>query len=678
MPGRLLTRSTSFGGHSRSRSVRLVCVGIVAAAVMASGAGGRTTGGPAAAASFPAPPADYMVSLPCSETSGLAIGSICSQHDAQIPFVSPAQHPDVFELSAEAESSPPGTLLRVEFFNAGCAESPAISVSVQPFTRASASAAPVASGPARAVGTLAPAAPGHWAERALFKMPELGQTTARRYPTRHAQVELSFSGRIAKCQFAGGLSTIVHGYFEVRHATAPPPCAAGTRTTASASATPSPCPVSVSITRLTPSLAGLSYIGRTAGTNTAAAMTNSAAFVRELGTPAEVGSSGHLLDGCVSGCIDFLVTVTNKSGPVEGAAVHASVTPIASPIAGGGGFLCGETVATSEPTSLFCGANGFHDVDDLSTNADGQVLVRYWLPALASEATVSLTARATAPGGCAGGCPITRTNPRTIAVKVEPHLLLTAEAPMPSDVVAQIAGWANPATALEIGGQGPIVAATNAVKSMITEEQGRQQLISDVPALKWTTTLANAVAGMSKAKQQKTLLMLLLMGRLKVQGLGLYDQSDSAQDPKELVTDDFLDLIANSSLENRGQEALLAFLPITVAPLGTSWSDKAGLLWDWGRYAKANQLDHSDWKAQLKVWDLSYCVQTREIAEPATACGTGYGDGARRRDGIQPLIYLSFHLSLDDPNLKRSFTRSFVIPYNASAWMQEQFGNQSR
>ena len=103
-------------------------------------------------------------------------------------------------------------------------------------------------------------------------------------------------------------------------------------------------------------------------------------------------------DGCVSGCVDLEVTVKDSRGPVDGATVAASVTPVRNGIPSypsGEHPDTGHLCLADQITNCGRGANSF--IDGLTTNKYGQLILRYWAPGLIENATVivSVTAKAT-------------------------------------------------------------------------------------------------------------------------------------------------------------------------------------------------------------------------------------------------------------------------------------------
>jgi hypothetical protein len=452
------------------------------------------------------------------------------------------------------------------------------------------------------------------------------------------------------------------------------------------SAAAAPCPLAVTFTVLSPQEAGLSYVGAAAKSNTSDQYSQSAAFFREFATPtsAHLLGGGTRLDGCLSGCIDVLVQVKNSAGqPVDGADLYASVTQMHGTLLDVPGFLCGQEIATaSEQPSPFCGKNGYQDLNGLKTNSSGQALLRYWVPGIIAAHKVVLTVTASAEPGCKNSCRAgSKSPPASISLNVQPHVLVAdAQATLSPSTTRAIADWANPPTVGDIVAGGPGAAFGSLVNDLLTTN-GSVSSIPGLPgAVKWALTVRDTMTSMKASEKFETDSLLLLFVPLGIQGLGLDDDSRSAAPPAKPLNSNLLDLISTSSLENRVQQWLSAVnpLPVTLSSLGVESSHEAGLLWDFGKFARSHFDDGHPWAADLEVDDVSYCDQALEVDDPATACGPGYAHlNNDVPTGVRPYLYLKFTLTaLTAIGHKTGvvFTRAFVVPYNATAWLKAQFG----
>lgn len=482
------------------------------------------------------------------------------------------------------------------------------------------------------------------------------------------------------------------------------------------------CGLTVQLKALSPQRAGLSYIGAAAAAlNAPASPARSPAFVREFEHAVTTGgtdSSGSPYvreDGCLSGCVDVLVRVTNHSGkPVAGARIYASVQPMKGGLARATGFLCGQEIGSYKATTAtVCGPTGFHDVDGLATNAAGETLLRYWLPGITSAQTVDLTAKATAPAGCGSSCGSGgESTPATVTLQVRPQRLLETQGTLTRQDVEAIAAWANPTTLRDLIAHGPTADAQALVENALDQKGAPSTLVQDIPVLKWAEVVRESIASASAATKLQTDLLLMLFRPLGLQGSGLYDSSSSTSPPTKPLSSDLLDLFTSASRLNRvqGWENYLP-LPLTVSAFGIESTtvtvggktmelsqldpDKyggqavtlhdvgAGLLWDFGKYARATNSEDGAWDVRLEVDDVSYCDEKSEKANPATGCGPGYANtNATRISGIEPYIYLNLLYTPATASGTSSgvppLSERVVIPYNALAWMAAQFGEASK
>jgi hypothetical protein len=446
-----------------------------------------------------------------------------------------------------------------------------------------------------------------------------------------------------------------------------------------------PCPLTVTFTVLSPQEAGLSYIGAAEKTNTSSQYSHSAAFFRDFETPtsAHLLGGGTRVDGCLSGCIDVLVQVKNSAGkPVDDADLYASVQPMHATLKDLPGFLCGQEIGTaSDQPRPFCGENGFQDLKGLKTNSSGQALLRYWVPGIIATHNVVLTVTASAEPGCKNSCSAgSRSVPTSITLNVQPHVLVAdAQATLSRETTRAIADWANPPTVSDIVAGGPGAALGSLVNDLLTTNGSASNIPGLPGAIKWALTVRDTMTSMKASEKFETDSLLLLFVPLGIQGFGLDDDSRSAAPPAKPLNSNLLDLISSSSLENRVQQWLSAInpLPITVSPLGVESSHKAGLLWDFGKFARSHFDDGQQWSVHLQVDDVSYCDQELEVESPS-ACGPGYALlNNNIPTGVHPYLYLKFTVTdLTAVGDKTSvvFTRAFVVPYNATAWLKAQFG----
>jgi hypothetical protein len=441
----------------------------------------------------------------------------------------------------------------------------------------------------------------------------------------------------------------------------------------SASGADAHCPLNVSVVALGPTVAGLSYIGARAG-DTAPAFTHSATFIRDLtGLAPLPGGSGKTPTKCATGCTDLLVTVTNRrtGKPVARATVDASVTPITTgfpigtpyPGKADAGFLCDLTIITPDTTSqaTHCGSTGTQEDNDLVTNTDGQVLLRYWMPAVIKNEKVVVIARAMSP--CTKVCTLGGKGRGRAFLTVKPHILVDVKAdPFNQDDIEK---WANPPSIVDIL-INPLIVLPALIESKLTS--GAMSALP--PALQTFLTVKDWLSGHKADQQQQIGFSLSILNPLGISPYGLDDSSTTGM-PNVLMNNDLIDLLSSPSTQ---YQLTKAFSP--VGPISGLGDNGGGLAWQFGE-ALGRPVSNGGrpWSVTAAVYEMSYCEQSAEVADPS-ACGPGYTTansykGSRDR-GIEPYLYFYFQFS-DNEIAPFTVTRFFVIPYNADAWMYAQF-----
>jgi hypothetical protein len=365
-------------------------------------------------------------------------------------------------------------------------------------------------------------------------------------------------------------------------------------------------------------------------------------------------STGTSNDVCQSGCTDLVVTVrdpSNHNRPVAGAAVQASVQPIAGGLAPypsgerpGAGYLClgGGVVANAER----CG-NGFREITD-HTDGKGQVKLRYWAPGVLREEKVLLTVMA--QKGCSKtACPtrqksgVAQPNP---TLTVDPHVLI-------GTFRQARTGELNPEQARDLAAWTTNTGFTRFKEFLL--HQGVEKLLSTAltTMLEAEAELPVAAAAIIKEynalnlEEQGFMAMVLNSFKVRERGLGVAS-ADTFHKPGPTPGRDFL-------LEFAADNG-----PFTIDP--------GGLTWRYGQaLAKVSQIPAQS--MQLRVFEVSYCRQ-------GEVCGPGYsGAFPHRHDGIRPFLYFEFTAPLEGAfGTLPPFTDSFIVPYSAEAWMQSQFG----
>jgi hypothetical protein len=339
---------------------------------------------------------------------------------------------------------------------------------------------------------------------------------------------------------------------------------------------------------------------------------------------------------CQSGCTDLQVTVKDPvtRKPVKNATVSASVTQITGGIPAypsghpSPGFLCNA----AHPTR--CGSGNF--ISGLKTNKKGQLKLLYWAPGLIDDESTILTVKASEScntSACSAGH---KSGEADKTLSVSRNLIYRHEMPLSLEQAKDLAEWT------ESGGLKHLARTvgfkklvTTSVEHLIEEEKAAEHAAEGVEGV-----LEIAEFGTELWEQQG--FMALFMDGLKLSGTGLGDAPDDR---------------TVSAIP--GQEFQKPFAAKgNVLGLGTT-----GILWKLGLTYARLQDEHElkDQTINLYVYEVSYCEQGSE-------CGPGYHD----RKGIRPYLYLE--LTSEHSNIEHSFADAIVVPYNARAWMETQFG----
>ena len=489
------------------------------------------------------------------------------------------------------------------------------------------------------------------------------------------------------------------------------------------------CPLSVSVTRLEPtSSAGLGYIGKITN-NTDTSMTESPAFVRRLAGTASISDplvkgpseDDKLVQKCLSGCTDFLVTVRDKSSgdPVEGATVTASVTPITGGagypegVRPGSGFLCSESILTGSSLSPVQTASCYPGTtisasDKVVTNADGHVLLQYWAPGLLNPKTVTFNVVARTPQGCVIASHVCLLGGEgalqpPLRVTVAPNLIYHADAQLDDDLVSTLAKWADPPNLHDF----LLDPAAFVIKkwTSITLKDAVGALVKEMPLpVQAIWKVSTYLDSLSTLQLQELGFVLGVFKPLGLSPLGLDDTETSGYSPAgQLVNTSFLALMAAPPTTLSIGSIPLGSTSISVhnVPIGGIKVADAGVLWQWGASmnlpADGDNIHsyETEDSAAVDVYEVSFCDQSMAITY-SSACGPGYAQQGTTRDndlsgprdqGIEPYLYLHFAFADYDPVTRKpyvtvagksaTFSADFLIPYNATVWMESQFVNKS-
>ncbi len=375
---------------------------------------------------------------------------------------------------------------------------------------------------------------------------------------------------------------------------------------------------------------------------------------------------GTATDRCQSGCVDIVVTVTNKrtGRSVKGALVNASVGKLTSvpkgvpPIAAGDQYLC----ATNEAGTVDygCGAYLFDkNSDALHTDSRGRVWLRYWAPGTYAESSTDLNV--TARVECsATACPFREmTGSDKVGLTVSPDLVYAHFSPLDADQVATLVEWAQGGGAfsklLSLGGRA-VKVLKYGVKWLELQELASKKLVHGLETVEKAEPVLNVIEVaniLSDVVEQQTMIAeFLYVTDLDAVGLGRY--------PFEPSVSAIPDVTFSNKVANFGVPA-----PANAFAAGAWWEvakelaemdHRAGPI-HWGNhYSLVNM---ADWGIKLAVYEVSNC-------DPGGGqCLPGY-----EQNGVRPELYFKVTLTYNGyPYVDWDFT----VGYDAIAWTETQW-----
>ncbi len=380
------------------------------------------------------------------------------------------------------------------------------------------------------------------------------------------------------------------------------------------------------------------------------------------------GVSETSSEACQSGCTDLTVTVTDPSDhtcpadtqikgacPASGVKVKASVQPIGGGIAPypsgedpGKGYLCLAALAASADA---CG-NGSREVDG-NTDDAGQLKLRYWAPGVLKEERVLLTVRAStecSPSTCAFGNQQGEAMPNPTLI-IKPNVVIgtvaaAKTATLDPEEAHDLAQWT---AGNELKHFDEFLA--NHLKEELIKQAIKHWLEKEAEG---PVAIVAFLRELNHVNEEELGFMGLLLTKLGVRSRGL-----GIEDP--------------DAIHRPGPEPGKPFLLEFASDNGPFTIDDGGLTWRYGEELAMLKFIRTQ-TMHLRVYEVSFCRQ-------GEVCGPGYsGNFAHRHDGIRSFLYFDFHAdrapitSEGETSVQGVYSRSFIVPYNAEAWMQSQFG----
>ncbi len=370
---------------------------------------------------------------------------------------------------------------------------------------------------------------------------------------------------------------------------------------------------------------------------------------------------------CESGCTDVLVTVidpqTHKKVP--NATVDASVGDLSreplslpdgrevTPPAIGDPFLC-DTLPDGNDDK--CGSH----VLGLTTDADGQVHLRYWTPGVITEAKSTLNVIAKLRCS-AGSCPVKeKEGSSKTTLTAKPYLIYEHANALTKEELEDLVKWAGGGNVLtkflesSTQGYNVLKRALTALHQAEIAAAGAAQFLETIEHYEPVVAAADIGGAINSVFEAQGMIALFLHKTgLSPIGLG--------SDPFEASASGAITPLFTGELVNQ----ILAPSALKIGS-GGFWMDSAELL---RRFQDNGNELGKGWSVHAAVYEVSHCDPTQG------SCGPGYGNDPGSasviRAGIQP--ELAFYLSLVHNGVGANVV-GFSIRYDTIAWTGTQPG----
>ncbi len=351
---------------------------------------------------------------------------------------------------------------------------------------------------------------------------------------------------------------------------------------------------------------------------------------------------------CESGCVDLLVKVVNPktNKAVVGAKVNASIGSITGVT--GSGFLCGEQPDGRTSLST-CGQY----VQDLTTNSDGQLYLRYWLPGVVKAAGSTLNV--TAKKKCnATSCPskeLEGSAPPT-TVTVQPYLIYANNAPLSKEQVEDLIAWVGGTRLftkfLKAGHTAPTVLlySLQFIQAFISSSE---HVVAALEAVEAVEPIGGAIEVFQAFTElwERNAMISMFLTDLNLSAMGINDPTTEAVVPKS-ISSAFAKKIVNYGV----------VVPFNVGADGVWWNMAQAM-------AKTPK-DVDGYALGIKVYEVSSCEMGKDC-EPGYINDDGQTDVLR--DGIEPELYFYAYLTYQGVPI---YAQNFQLPYDAIGWTETQ------
>jgi len=342
---------------------------------------------------------------------------------------------------------------------------------------------------------------------------------------------------------------------------------------------------------------------------------------------------------CVSGCTDLQVTVTDPgkhNAPVPGATVHVAIGDYSNAPPG----FTYPSGTEPQPPYVCSGNDCGSVVSGLTTNSKGQVLVRYWGPGLLGNESADIKASATAPAGSCGCSERAGSGVRTITIT--PHLIFQSTGTITAQQVDGLVEWvSHPLKPLASKGLEEMYGRL--IEELVEEEEKAKTYV----AIGEEAGSVMEVVEVVEAFFEQQGILAEFLDDLHLSGTGLGDPPREHSVPMGPDNSFIADVAGDG------------YPPLHLGEKGYMWT----LAEELAKLEEDKSPNFGPQTLQVQVYELSYCDSG---SKPQDNCTDYLGPDAT---GIEP--YLEFHISASSGS-DITYSSSFIIKYNAYAWMVTQ------
>jgi hypothetical protein len=371
---------------------------------------------------------------------------------------------------------------------------------------------------------------------------------------------------------------------------------------------------------------------------------------------------------CESGCVDLLVHVIDE-------ATHEAPKPFATVTASLGDLELGEQswdgrsfTPPSYGVGTLCTVNAAgldqqcgQSLENLQTDSDGLIRLRYWAPGVMADSKAPLTITASCEWSAPFCVSAAKTSHTTLTT--QPYEIYQHDAQLSADTLSELSAWAGGANKFnEVLEQTHTTydALAKALAALAQFElkaaHAVKETLEDVENVEPLTVLIGAALKFDEAQEAVAMFAEFMdAAGLSPFGLGAPPFEASATgNPGGLFVKQLMSLLA-----------LPEILKEQIGNGGFWWASAQDVQHaiDEGRFDPSDP----DWSLDVSVYEVSHCDTQ------AGTCGPGYGNSPGSADvfnaGIDPKLVFLLAFKHDGITLESS---AFDITYDALAWAETQ------